>query len=99
MRVCMHVWSGHSLAPQGMRTEHSQSEKTTTVPFKTKGLCGSANLISHPVRALLPQAQRRRDKTQQFVHILIAYPPAEKERHVQEVRSQVISLRPSIIVC
>lgn len=50
-----------------------------TVPFKTKALCGSANLISHPVGALLPQAQGRRDKTQQFVHILIANPPAEKD--------------------
>lgn len=55
-------------------------EQTFTVPLKTKGLCGSANLISHPVRALLPQAQGRRDKTQQFVHILIAYPPAEKDK-------------------
>lgn len=77
MFVCVKC-SGHSLAPQGMRTD-IHSLKTITVPLETKGLCGSANLISHPVRALLPQAQRRRDKTQQFVHILIAYPPAEKD--------------------
>lgn len=38
-----------------------------------------ANLISHPVGALLPQAQGRRDKTQQFVHVLIANPPAERD--------------------
>lgn len=63
----------------GNENRHSQSE-TITVPLKTKGLCGSANLISHPVGALLPQAQGRRDKTQQFVHILIAYPPAVKDK-------------------
>lgn len=40
---------------------------------------GSANLISHPVGALLPQAQGRGDKTQQFVHVLIANPPAERD--------------------
>lgn len=40
---------------------------------------GGANLISHPVGALLPQAQGRRDKTQQFVHVLIANPPAERD--------------------
>lgn len=75
MCFSMHVWSGHS---QGMRTD-TQSE-TITVPLKTKGLCGSANLISHSVRALLPQAQGRGDKTQQFVHILIAYPSAVKKQ-------------------
>lgn len=78
MLVCMHVVLGHSLARQGMRTD-VHSPRTITVPFKTKALCGSANLISHPVGALLPQAQGRRDKTQQFVHILIANPPAEKD--------------------
>lgn len=56
------------------------SPKPSQSLWKAKGLCGSANLISHPVRALLPKAQGRRDKTQQFVHILIAYPPAEKDK-------------------
>lgn len=76
MFVCVVLGSFSGTA--GNENRHSQSE-TITVPLKTKGLCGSANLISHPVRALLPQAQRRRDKTQQFVHILIAYPPTEKD--------------------
>jgi len=52
---------------------------------------GGANLIRHPVGALLPQAQGRGDKTQQFVHILIAYPPAVKDKDM--FRSQVHSSR------
>lgn len=51
--------------------------------FKSKRtVCGGscANLISHPVGALLPQAQGRRDKKQQFVHILIANPPTGKTK-------------------
>lgn len=47
--------------------------------WRQRHCVGSANLISHPVGALLPQAQGRRDKTQQFVHVLIANPPAERD--------------------
>lgn len=49
-----------------------------------EGSGGSANLISHPVGTLLAQAQGRRDKTQQFVHVLIANPPAERDNTVTE---------------
>lgn len=76
--VCM-CGRGHSLAPQGMRADIYNLKKPSRCLWKQKALCGSANLISHPVRALLPQAQGRWDKTQQFVHILIAYPSAEKD--------------------
>ena len=41
-----------------------------------------ANLASHPVGAVLSQAQRRRDHPHYFVHILIRDPAAVKEAQV-----------------
>lgn len=77
MFVCM---CGRVILWHRREWEQTFTVRNHHIPLKTKGLCGSANLIGHPVRALLPQAQGRRDKTQQFVHILIAYPPAEKDK-------------------
>lgn len=56
-----------------------QGAATAPLLWWQRRCVGSANLIGHPVGALLPQAQGRRDKTQQFVHVLIANPPAERD--------------------
>lgn len=106
---CMHVvvWSGSFSClwrrRRGMRADIDSpkpSRPLWTRQTNPEGPRGSANLISHPVRTLLPQTQRRGDKAQQFVHVLIANPPAEKEtRHVPEVswsHSSVI-FRPRVI--
>lgn len=74
----MHVAPGGPLvARQGGGT----STRSNHGPFalEAKALWGESNLVGHPVGALLPQAQGRRDKTQQFVHVLIANPPAERD--------------------
>lgn len=70
------LWRG--TAGEGGRYEYKEQPRPLCLWWQRRSV-GSANLISHPVGALLPQAQGGRDKTQQFVHVLIANPPAARD--------------------